>query len=68
MGLSSKVRESVKMLNRGHAGSEAVLVAVVDLGRVDVVAVVDLRRVAVVTGVDSGSVEFVTVVDLGSDS
>ena len=36
VGLSSKVRESEGMLKRGHKGSDAVVVAVVDFGEVDV--------------------------------
>lgn len=43
------------MLKRGHAGSDAVVDAVVDMGRDDVVAGVDLGIVDVGTFVDAGS-------------
>ncbi len=63
VGLSSKVRESEGMLKRGHAGLEAVVDAVVDLGRVDVGMVVDVGML-----VDFGSVVDVeSVLDVGSD-
>lgn len=58
MGLSSKVRESVGMLKRGHAVSEAVVVAVVDFGRVDFGTVVEAGTV----------VEVGFLVYVGSDS
>ena len=35
VGLLSSVRESEGMTKKGHAGSEAVVLAVVDLGRDD---------------------------------
>ncbi len=57
VGLSSKVRESEGMLKRGHAGLEAVVDAVVDLGRVDVGMVEDVGSV----------VDVESVVDAGSD-
>lgn len=52
VGLSSNVRESVGMLKRGPAISEAVVVAVVDFGRVDFGTVVEVGF----------------LVDVGSDS
>lgn len=66
VGLPSSVEESEGMTKRGHAGSEAVVLAVVDLGRDDVVAGVELGRDDVVTGVDLG-IDVGTFVDAGSD-
>lgn len=65
MGLSSKVRESVGMLKRGHAVSEAVVVAVVDFGRVDFGAVVD---VGTVVGVGSDVFRVIPSCVFGSGS